>query len=866
MIKIEENLAHKYKNHIFPLFWQHGEDKNALCHYIEKIHNSGIKAVCIEARPHLEFAGEKWWSDMDAIIKECKERNMKIWILDDSHFPTGFCNGQIRDQYPYLRKRFLKLWQLDFIGPMKNAQAIIKYAFSDKEDQLIGAVLSKKISHTEVDAESLTDVTEGVKDNKTVVFDLPEGQWRLMVLVSTFTGGEKETEYYLNPIDPESTDVLIRTVYESHYEKYKEEFGKTILGFFSDEPRFGNLHGFHGSIGRTDMVLPWRKDMPALMEEKLGFSSLLYLPLLFVDAGKKAHEIRYAYMDLVSGLYSEHFNGRIAEWCKEHKVEYIGHTIEDNNAHARLGYGAGHFYRAMAHQDMAGIDVVLHQLLPGQDQGYFKSVTAGGWDGEFFHYALGKLGTSLGHLDPKKKGRTMCEVYGAYGWAEGIRLMKWITDHMLVRGVNEFVPHAFNPKEYPDADCPPHFYAHGRNPQYPAFKLLMDYTNRMSHLLSGGIHRAPIALVYHGEAEWSGDYMLLQKPAAELTRNQIDFDILPIDILLKSAVWQGVLEVNREIFKAVVVPYAEALPKVFLEKLLQFAEEGLPVFVLQGLPARASAGEDISELQKACMNQDNVHTLDLNRLVPELKKAGLNEIEISAYEPYLRYYHYEQEDGHIFMFVNEHPYNGISTKITIPRTENCYVYNAMDNKTEAADYMKEELISRFNLALSPYEAKVIVFSEKIRPPKREELSLTEVKKVSGPFLVSFAKALDYPAFSGEITLTDLLSLQQVEGKEDFTGIIRYETSFDNPDNTEKTVLKLSGVYETAKVYVNDSLSGIKICPPYMYDISDKVRTGKNKLVIEVTTTLAREQYDWLSQFMLLEPTGITGSIEIESYK
>lgn len=44
----------------------------------------------------------------------------------------------------------------------------------------------------------------------------------------------------------------------------------------------------------------------------------------------------------------------------------------------------------------------------------------------------------------------------------------------------------------------------------------------------------------------------------------------------------------------------------------------------------------------------------------------------------MRYYHYEQEDGHIFMFVNEHPYNIISTKLKIPFSSAAYTYNAMD--------------------------------------------------------------------------------------------------------------------------------------------------------------------------------------------
>ena len=62
--------------------------------------------------------------------------------------------------------------------------------------------------------------------------------------------------------------------------------------------------------------------------------------------------------------------------------------------------------------------------------------------------------------------------------------MKWLLDHMLVNGINYFVPHAFSMKDFPDPDCPPHFYARGMNPQFPYFKNLMEYCNRVSHFIS----------------------------------------------------------------------------------------------------------------------------------------------------------------------------------------------------------------------------------------------------------------------------------------------------------------------------------------------------------------------------------------------
>lgn len=873
MKKIKENLEGRYENHIYPFLWMHGEDEQILREYMGKIEESGVQAVCLEARPHPDFMGDGWWRDMDILLDEAKARDMKLWILDDSHFPTGFANGAVKERYPQYRKRYLKLHQLDFAGPLKHAEALIKFAFTDKEDRLEGIFLAKKLGYEKIDASTLVDITAGIQGQRSVSFELPEGEWKVMVLVSTYTGGEPHTEDYLNPIVPEATDVLIREVYEPHYQHYREEFGKTILGFFSDEPRFGNIHGAYGSIGRCDMVLPWREDMTDLLAEEIGNCSAQELkqrlPLLFIDGGKKAGQIRYHYMNLVSRLYAEHFSQRIGDWCHERGISYIGHTIEDNNAHARLGYGAGHFFRAMKGQDMAGIDVVLHQLMPGMDHGYNKSMTQKGWDGEFFHYVLGKLGASLGHIEPQMKGRIMCEVFGAYGWAEGNRLMKWITDYMLVRGINEFVPHAFDPKEYPDTDCPPHFYAHGRNPQFREFQTLMVYMNRMSHLLSGGIHRAPVAVGYHGEAEWSGEYMLVQKPCACLARNQIDYDILPPDAIVEAKVEDGRLRVNHEEFEALVVPYAEALPAAYLKRLAGAAEEGLQIFILKKLPSGSSEGQDVAVYLKRLERSRNVTVLETEDLVQALRKAEIGEISCSSYEPYLRYYHYEHADGHIMMFANESPGQEVQTEVTVPLKGNWFQYDGFSN-----EIMRAGNGGILPLNLAPYESAVYYWEKDCgmenemtcSGQNQKELKLISRTKIEGPFSVSFAKEEEYPVFSGEIRLTELVPLQQVEGKEDFTGVIRYEVPFQMDEKRDRVEILLDTVYEGARVSVNGSEAEIRICPPYRFDVTNYVQRGENILTAEVTTTLGRAQNDWLSQFILMEPTGITEQVIINQYE
>ena len=67
-----------------------------------------------------------------------------------------------------------------------------------------------------------------------------------------------------------------------------------------------------------------------------------------------------------------------------------GDTIEDNGAHARLGYGTGHYFRGQETMDYAGIDVIGGQVVPGMNY-HHDAFNTGGSNGEFYHYALAKL-------------------------------------------------------------------------------------------------------------------------------------------------------------------------------------------------------------------------------------------------------------------------------------------------------------------------------------------------------------------------------------------------------------------------------------------------------------------------------------------
>lgn len=161
----------------------------------------------------------------------------------------------------------------------------------------------------------------------------------------------------------------------------------------------------------------------------------------------------------------------------------------------------------------------------------------------------------------------MCEAFGAYGWNFGVRNMKWLVDFLLINGVNHFVPHAFSMADYPDDDCPPHFYAGGNNPQFPYFAELMKYTNRMCDIFNNGKNVPVVAVLYPGEHDWMSECMRLQTPDRILMEHQIDFEIIPVDAFVHKTYYGTKIEnttsiVNERAMNVMIVPETNYINRV----------------------------------------------------------------------------------------------------------------------------------------------------------------------------------------------------------------------------------------------------------------------------------------------------------------
>ena len=864
--RIKENLQGRHGSYILPFLWLHGEPQERVKEEILAIKNSGIRQFCAESRPYEDFGKEAWWEDFGFILKTAKELDMQVWLLDDRKFPTGYANGYLEaPEKAHLRKKLIRERVSDVVGPVPKAK-LYPGGFVEKDIEEIVQVVAYRHCDAEegLDFSTAVDLTERL-DNGLIYWDIPEGVWRICVTIRTdvsFAVGRRERfYYYIDMLERDSCHAMIEAVYEPHYQHFKEYFGNTFVGFFSDEPGFLNNYGSYANgLGQVYESYPWRADLPERIAESAGLpveKVRLAMPAMWEDLGPITAAVRAHYMEVITKLFRENFSLQLGDWCREHGVQYIGHIIEDQDCHMHMAHGPGHFFLGTDGQDMAGIDIVLFQDVPGLADCVHrgKLYDNGAADAAFFHYTMPKLASSHSHIQPLKQGRAMCEIFGAFGWAEGLPYMKALADTMLISGINHFVPHAFTPKDE-DPDCPPHFYNGGRNQQYPLFKDLMTYMERCAHILCGGQHRADVAVFYNAEGHWAdGKNQSFRYICRELSQNLIDFDIIPNDILQDCPVKDGKLQVNGETYGALIVSESEILPENVLTNLRRLAEAGLPVLFTESLPQRSAEGR--GEFDFAA----SFEAISTAQLAKTLRDRGLAHINAAGKGlKYLRFYHVNREKQDIYAFLNEDIHGSVDAVLELPNSGACLIYDPWENRC----YRGEAKDGKLSVKLEKGNMLFVIFGGAIpegTPTFRTEAERKPLDLRFDVFIKDEGEAefrlLAENALPIDISAPDCLP--------QFSGEILYKARFvAQPDYT---VLDLGFVGETAEVKLNGKAVGTRINAPYKFSLLPGLQSGENHLEVLVRSNPAHRRYnDDLTRFTHIPPTGILGPIALCRYE
>ena len=835
---------------LLPLFWVKGENEATLRRGVQEVYDSGCGAICVESRTHPDFLGEGWWRDIGVLLEECRRLGMKLWIFDDQHFPSGYAAGAAAGT-PAARM-LMREKHMDVRGPVKGGAFVVQDdEHHPRDGEGVVAVIAARRLDTSTRVEAFEDIggwclgeridlTGRIHDGL-AYWDVPEGMWRIFVLTASYVTERNPPRTFVNPLLPEGGQMMIDTVYEPHYRRFGEHFGKTLAGFFSDEPALRAGRGYHAVIGEYPRVpIPWRTDMPRLLKAALGEDAMTLLPGLWFDIGEdRNRRIRYALMDIVSRLYGENYSTRIGDWCRSHGVEYIGHVIEQNNTHCRTGPGAGHYFRAMSGQDMAGVDIVLHEVRPEmrhsthawQSQDFEA-------DDDFFRYMLGQMAVSCAHLDPKKKGRAMCEIFGAYGWQEDAAEMRYLANLMLSRGVNHFVPHAFTLAPFPDRDSPPHFDS-AHHPLTPAIRRIFRYMARVGSLIDGGRHLSRIAVLYYGEGEWangSQGCMKTQEVVKALNSRQIECEIVPIESLAQAD------------FDLLLIPWAQSWPQKLLESCRRLQAQGRQVRFVDALPTALSEGDgDLAALL------EGMPVIPLSEAAALSLQIAPPPCQAVTADDWIHLYPYARGDERFFLLFNEDTRQERRFTLRLADDRPAYL---LDAERETCHALARQA-GCVTVTLEPGQLLILRQGGKALPCDAALPPLDEGSPLHAEWAVSLRQTGEAD-FTPYCRTTEWFNVTAPEHRPRFSGTVRYEAETDLPEGC--AAIDLGACSGTVSLLVDGIEAGVRIAPPYRFRIAPA--GGLHRIAIDVTNAPVFAHRDPLSFFACLKPTGIQGPITV----
>lgn len=857
MDRIKDCLSRSEPNYLYPFLIVRDIPKEDYIEEIEAIYQAGCRGLLVENRSHTDFGGPRWWADMDIVMEQAQKRNMKVWLTDDATVPSGKAGWAIRDKYPELRRKNIAMETVDMVGPQAGVGYLLE-AFL-QEGETIHSVIAYRMEGTEknciyTDPVNLTDrLQDGL-----LFWDVPAGFWRMFVIVNTQVRRGPMDQDYCDFLNPESCRKMIDYVHEPHYARYKKYIGNTWEGFFTDESLFGHPgngpYDFCEKVGQEGRCFPWRDTLPEQIAQEEGWTleeMLLALPGLWRDIGGKSRVIRRRYMDIITRDYSENFVKLLGQWCADHGILHTGHNLEDMNAHMRLGVGTGHLFRSQKWQHTSGFDLVLQQLKVGNRT--FNQVgtnSAKYQDPGFYLYVVGRLGASCGHLYPHMQGRVMCENAGAGGWSEGLSTRKYMLDAMMVAGGNIVVPAVFDPLRN-NNHLPPFVYDHGENPQYPFQKPLMQYVNRLCHIMSGGTHRANALVYYPAEGDWCGDIQPIQHVVTPLATSHIDYDFAPWDLLEGDTltIENNKLRIHQETFDALVVPYCDYLPAEILKRFDEIAKQA-PVIFADNFPKAAETYRTFEPKSAIRMPVEQI---------PQwFKQNSFVDYQLEGCED-LMHLHISHPGAETYLFFNISAGEAIDSMVEFPYKGAYTVYDAWDNSA----ITRSTNDGNIHLRIPPKGTLLLRFggfdgeqADGLLPAELDDLLWKPIDQ-NIQFQVAMRNCNE-TTWQTPVTIAtkDLRNLAPEYPY--FAGTVRYTATI----STKETVryLDLGTVGELASVTVNGRDCGALVSTPFRFCVANAWKEGDNLVEITVASNCGYRKRERSSRTLPMPPTGLVGPI------
>lgn len=423
MDKSYEKILDRFKNPstefnpVTMWFWNGKVTKEGITRELEEFRAQGIYEFFIHPAEGAEFEylSDEFMELIQYVVAEAKRLGMKYWIYDEFDWPSGVAGGLLTRDYPEFKQWGVVPFVIDAQAAAYSWKITHKGKFlcalsvTEKD----GKSFSKDVSHLfEIEKQGdFLDIflkNSYVTDQRIYVFIAEEIPCQVPA-----NRQKPGIDAHLGYVDMLNYDAITKYIELTHerYKKYiGEEFGKTVMGVFTDEPTT------HYDLRGLTMC-PWTEKFPEEFEKRRGYSIMPYMYALAIEAYTPFDaKVKDDYYRTLKEIYHENFTGQIANWCNANGLKLTGH------------YGGEETLGAYIPQGDMQTELMLMEV-PGMDTIWCADKI----DDNNYNIA-GKLVSGAAKF--ADKDRILSETYTCSYWNLKLPTIKRIANRLIVTGAN----------------------------------------------------------------------------------------------------------------------------------------------------------------------------------------------------------------------------------------------------------------------------------------------------------------------------------------------------------------------------------------------------------------------------------------------
>lgn len=539
-----KNPSEEYRGHPF-WSWNDKLVPEELRRQIRSMKAAGLGGFFMHARGGLEteYMSDDWFDCVCACVDEAKKEHMEAWAYDEDGWPSGFAGGEVTALGDEYHVRYIECTKIDAAAAKENPDTVL----AGLSGQLCGIYAISASGHYRYFEKSLSEAV-----------DFSDGDGEIYAVCNC------SNPYYVDLLNP----CVVRAFIDSTYEKYASRLGgdfggKTMPGFFTDEPQLANRG------------VPWSYILPAEFEKANGYDPTPSLICLFFDV-LGAEKFRYDFWSVVSRLYTESFGKQIYDWCNAHNCRFTGHAMAEDNLAAQMRFTGGvmplYQYMHTPGVDWLGRNIAS-PIIPKQ---------------------VGSAAAQCG------RRHVLTESFALTGWDVSLRELKWIAEWQFLNGVNLVCAHleGYTIRGLRKRDYPCTIFE--QSPWWDDYKIFNDYISRLGKLLSDGCEIADTLLLHPMRSAWisKGERLsALDRDFERVTRMLTGMHVgyhFGDETLIHNLgrVERGRFIIGERSYSRVILPSLETLAEDTYLLLSDFAAQGGRIFSAGALPYRINGRYD----------------------------------------------------------------------------------------------------------------------------------------------------------------------------------------------------------------------------------------------------------------------------------